>query len=69
MHDKMHLMFKRAIRLPHPPAESFFLWGPRQCGKTTLLRQTYPDARWIDLLRAEEYSLLSAHRGPDFLPI
>jgi len=55
MHDNMHRMFKRAIRLPHPPTESFFLWGPRQCGKTTLLRQSYPDALWIDLLRSEEY--------------
>ncbi len=51
----MHYMFTRSIRLPHPPSESFFLWGPRQCGKTTVLRQSYPDARWIDLLRAEEY--------------
>jgi predicted AAA+ superfamily ATPase len=31
------------------------LWGPRQTGKTTLLRATYPDAVWIDLLQAEEY--------------
>jgi len=51
----MHHMFTREIRLPRPPSESFFLWGPRQCGKTTLLRQSYPDAKWIDLLRAEEY--------------
>jgi predicted AAA+ superfamily ATPase len=48
-------MFERAIFLPTPPDESFFLWGPRQSGKTTLLRERYPDARWIDLLRAEEY--------------
>lgn len=32
-----------------------FLWGPRQTGKTTLLRATYPEAIWIDLLKAEEY--------------
>lgn len=48
-------MFKRAIRLPPPGSETFFLWGPRQTGKSTLLRQTYPDARWLDLLKAEEF--------------
>ena len=48
-------MFTRAIRLPAAGTETFFLWGPRQTGKTTLLRQTYPDAFWIDLLKAEEY--------------
>ncbi len=48
-------MFKRAVRLPPPGTETFFLWGPRQTGKSTLLRQTYPQARWIDLLKAEEF--------------
>jgi predicted AAA+ superfamily ATPase len=48
-------MFNRALRLPAPGRETFFLWGPRQTGKTTLLRQAYPDALWIDLLRADEY--------------
>lgn len=48
-------MFERRLQLPAPGEESFFLWGPRQTGKSTLLRQAYPDARWIDLLKAEEY--------------
>lgn len=48
-------MFTRALRLPRQGAETFFLWGPRQTGKTTLLKATYPDAVWIDLLKAEEY--------------
>ncbi len=48
-------MFNRGLRLPPPGRETFFLWGPRQTGKTTLLRATYPDAVWIDLLQAEEY--------------
>ena len=47
--------FTRAIRLPPPGTETFSLWGSRQTGKTTLLRATYPDAMWIDLLQAEEY--------------
>ncbi len=51
----MNLMFTRALRLPPAGRETFFLWGPRQTGKTTLLRETYPDAVWIDLLKADEY--------------
>ncbi len=48
-------MLKRNLILPKPSTETFFLWGPRQTGKTTLLRSTYPQALWIDLLKAEEY--------------
>ena len=48
-------MFQRQLKLPPPGEESFFLWGPRQTGKTTLLRQRYPQAWWIDLLKADEY--------------
>ena len=48
-------MFKRALSLPSPGTATFFLWGPRQTGKTTLLRATYPDALWIDLLKADEF--------------
>lgn len=48
-------MFKRALALPPPGTETYFLWGPRQTGKTTLLRATYPDAFWVDLLKADEY--------------
>lgn len=48
-------MFERSLRLPPPGVETFFLWGPRQTGKTTLLRESYPQAHWIDLLKADEY--------------
>jgi len=48
-------MFSRELRLPRAGTETFFLWGPRQTGKTTLLREIYPDALWIDLLKSEEY--------------
>ena len=51
----MNLMFTRGMRLPPPGRETFFLRGPRQTGKTTLLRQAYPDATWVDLLKADEY--------------
>ncbi len=47
--------FTRFLTLPEPGTETFFLWGPRQTGKSTLLRQRYPEAVWIDLLKAEEF--------------
>jgi len=40
--------------LPAAPLESFFLWGPRQTGKSTLLRSLYPEAVWLDLLKTDE---------------
>ncbi|MHB1046325.1 MAG: ATP-binding protein [Thermoanaerobaculia bacterium] len=40
--------------MPASPLESFFLWGPRQTGKSTLLRALYPDAVWLDLLKTDE---------------
>jgi uncharacterized protein len=48
-------MFRRSPVLPEPGVETFFLWGPRQTGKSTLLRETYGQSRWIDLLKAEEF--------------
>ena len=49
------LSVSRTLRLPASGSETFFLWGPRQVGKTTLLRRTYPDAIWVDLLKADEF--------------
>jgi uncharacterized protein len=46
---------KRALELPKPEAETFFLWGARQSGKSTLLRTLYPGACWLDLLKSEEF--------------
>lgn len=48
-------MFERSLRLPPAGSENFFLWGPRQTGKTTLLRQRYGASRWVDLLKADEF--------------
>ncbi len=35
--------------------ETFFLWGPRQAGKSTLLTQEFPAAPRLDLLRPDVY--------------
>lgn len=37
-------------RLLQPPNQSFFLFGMRGAGKSTWSRQTFPDARRVDLL-------------------
>lgn len=58
-------MFERSLILPNPGTETFFLWGPRQAGKSTLLRQRYPDGRWVDLLKSDEFRRYLTN--PEFL--
>ena len=48
-------MFNRELSLPRPGEETFFLWGPRQTGKSTLLRGTYAGGLWVDLLRSDDF--------------
>jgi len=44
-----------------PPKQgSYFLFGPRGTGKSTWLKQHYPDAVYIDLLNSEVYQELLA---------
>ncbi|MGK5082277.1 AAA family ATPase [Bdellovibrionota bacterium FG-1] len=56
-------MYLRKLSLPKPPKRSFFLWGPRQTGKTSLLESTYPDAPLISLLINRELIELKARPG------
>ena len=58
-------MFRRNLRLPPLGTETFFLWGPRQAGKTTLLKAEYGGCRWVDLLKADEFRRYVAN--PEFL--
>jgi predicted AAA+ superfamily ATPase len=37
------------------PPQSFFLFGPRGAGKTTFLKDRYPEVLWIDLLKPDVY--------------
>ncbi len=53
-------MIERFFRLPSSPEQSFFLWGPRQTGKSFLLKQTYPEARYIDLLKTDTFLELTS---------
>ncbi len=58
-------MFKRSLKLPPHPKESFFLWGPRLTGKSTLLKEVYSHALWIDLLKSDEFRRYTTH--PEWL--
>jgi predicted AAA+ superfamily ATPase len=42
------------------PESSFFLFGPRGTGKTTWLRETYPSALTVNLLRPDTFREFSA---------
>ena len=52
-------------RLATDPDRSFFLLDPRATGKTTWLRERFPNAHWYNLLLAEEFVRLS--RDPQVL--
>ena len=53
-------MYKRLINLNIASRQSLFLWGPRQTGKSTLLRLLFPQALCFDLLNATEFRLLKS---------
>ena len=38
--------------------ESLFLWGARQTGKSTLLKETFADSLWFDLLKSDVFERL-----------
>lgn len=53
-------MIQRIQNLPLSGQYTCFLWGARQTGKSTLLRQMFPDALRYDLLLADVYNQLIA---------
>ncbi len=50
-------------RILRPPSGSFFLFGPRGTGKSTWLKDTFPDAPRFDLLDEALYQSLLADPG------
>ena len=46
-------LIPRRLRMDLPKRQSAFLWGPRKTGKSTLLRQGYPDSLVYDFLDTE----------------
>lgn len=52
-------MISRIIPFDWQSEGTCFLWGPRQTGKTTLLKMLFPSSRRYDLLLADEYRRLT----------
>ena len=45
--------YERQLKFSLPPGQSAFLWGARQTGKSTLLRERFPDSVSYDLLDSD----------------
>ena len=44
-------------RFFQPPNQSFFLFGPRGTGKSTLVKRTFEQALYLDLLDPEVFRI------------
>jgi len=49
----MQEKLKRILNIDLPHGQSAFLWGPRKTGKTTYLREKYPDSLFYDFLKTD----------------
>lgn len=58
-------MIPRTLEIHLPQGRSAFLWGPRQTGKTTLLRQQFPSSLRYDLLETDLF--LEMVKNPSLL--
>lgn len=56
-------MINRIVDAAMLTRDSCFLWGPRQTGKSTLLRALFPDAPFYDLLVARDFRRLAQDPG------
>ena len=54
------MSFHRLLTMDLPPGRSAFLWGARQTGKSTFLRERFPDSVYVDLLDADTVLRLGA---------
>ena len=58
-------MIDRLLKLNNVHNDSIFLWGARQVGKTTLIRNNFPNDVYYDLLQAKDFERLQ--RNPSLL--
>ncbi|WP_392506577.1 AAA family ATPase [Rickettsia sp. 2024-CO-Wats] len=51
------MTIQRFLDLELPKRQSCFLWGAHKTGKSTYLKQRFPDSLYIDLLQADIYKV------------
>lgn len=56
-------MYIRSQVFEDSVGESFFLWGARQTGKSTLLKKQFPGSLWFDLLLSDVFERLQRNPG------
>src|SRR2546426_3217180 len=52
----MGRIVKRLLDIKLPRGRSAFLWGPRRVGKSYWIRQNFPEAPLVDLLKSDVYA-------------
>jgi predicted AAA+ superfamily ATPase len=52
---------EKVVRIFKPAQKSFFLLGPRGTGKSTLIKDSFPDAFYVDLLLPDVFRTYLAH--------
>ncbi len=52
-------MYRRLQQFRNLGSESCFFWGPRQSGKSTLLKTLFPNSPYYDLLLSDEFERLN----------
>ena len=56
---------KRQLKVKLPKGQSAFLWGPRKTGKTSYLKEHFPDSLYYDFLKTDLFFELS--KNPSLL--
>lgn len=62
---KRNMKYQRILSIKEHLDEAVFLFGARQTGKSTLLKETFPDAIFFDLLNSDTYRRL--YKNPELL--
>jgi predicted AAA+ superfamily ATPase len=61
----MNKVFARSVKISLPKGQSAFLWGPRKVGKSTFLKQRFPQSPRFDFLKSDLY--LEMLKSPSLL--